>query len=306
MTEGDDSWAGTFEGQTYRHFQSADATTVYVLGEFPWRVRVGDRARVVDYMAPPWLLSSESTEGETTWSLGRYATGEEIREMFGLPTGLPDAVGPFANQPSPYEGRPRRYWTAFAPLFALLAVVFLTRELIMWSGEVVFSGSYQFNPAAQSEPSFVTPTFPIKAPGTLEVGLQTNLRNNWVFLDMALIDTNTGQALDFGREVSYYYGTDSDGPWTEGAQRSTFTLPAIDAGDYYLRVQPEGPAPVDYSIAIRRDVPTVIPYGIALALLLIPPGLVSLRSWSFERARWAESDHAPVSRGDDDDDDGDN
>ncbi len=31
----------SYHGQSFRHFQTATATTVFVLGEFPWQVRVG-------------------------------------------------------------------------------------------------------------------------------------------------------------------------------------------------------------------------------------------------------------------------
>src|SRR6266699_1295989 len=46
-------------GEFYRHFQTADATTSFVLGEFPWQVRVGDPVLVTDYVKPPRLLSYE-------------------------------------------------------------------------------------------------------------------------------------------------------------------------------------------------------------------------------------------------------
>ena len=40
-------------------------------------------------------------------------------------------------------------------------------------------------------------------------------------LQLALINDDTGVAYDFGKEVSYYFGRDSDGSWTEGADRQT-------------------------------------------------------------------------------------
>ena len=37
----------TYLGETYKHFQTAEAGTKYVLGEFPWQVRVGEIRRSV-------------------------------------------------------------------------------------------------------------------------------------------------------------------------------------------------------------------------------------------------------------------
>ena len=136
----------------------------------------------------------------------------------------------------------------------------------------------------------------------LELTITTNLTNNWVYFNFALINDGTGDALDFGREVSYYYGRDSDGAWSEGSAVDVATLSAVPAGTYYLRVEPEAGSltPVTYSLKVRRDVPSAIYYVLAVIVLLIPPVFVSFRAMGFETARWQESDYAT---GDDDDDD---
>jgi len=54
---------------------------------------------------------------------------------------------------------------------------------------------------------------------------------------------------------------------------------------------------------VKRDVPQYSFYGIALLALLAPAILLTWRSISFEHMRWAESDHAPITSGGDDDDD---
>ena len=75
----------SYDGQTFRHFQSSTATTAFVQGEFPWEVRSGDRVSFSDYVAPPRLLSAEREVEDTTWSLGRYTTGAEVWEWFTAP-----------------------------------------------------------------------------------------------------------------------------------------------------------------------------------------------------------------------------
>ena len=79
-------------GVTYKHFQSAQAETTFVLGEFPWQVRVGDVVTTADYVAPPLMLSSETTEEETTWSRGEYVDGKLLWEAFGLKGSPPRPV----------------------------------------------------------------------------------------------------------------------------------------------------------------------------------------------------------------------
>ena len=69
-----------YEGRTYKHFTGAMATTSFVFGEFPWRVTVGEQVLADDYIDPPRLLSSETTNDEVTWSQGEYIPGAEHLE----------------------------------------------------------------------------------------------------------------------------------------------------------------------------------------------------------------------------------
>jgi hypothetical protein len=288
-------------GQTFRHFQSASATTRFILGEFPWQVRSGDQASVRDFVAPPYMLSEESTSEETTWSVGTYTAPQRIWEAFKLPGKPPAPRGTYANQPNPDAGS----WKGLAQVFVMLAgLVFLLLivRAVTAQRREVFAGRYAFSPSAANADSnaFVTRIFEITGhTSNVEVRIDTDLSNNWAYFNLALIDDRNGTAYDFGREVSYYYGYDSDGSWSEGARSDRSYLPSIPAGRYYLRVQPEGDAKyrglVGYTLRVRRDVPRFLYYMIALFLLLIPPALAVFRHWSFESARWKESDYAPES-----------
>ena len=286
--------AAVHQGKTFRAFQTASATTDYVLGQFPWRVRAFDVAGVSDYVAPPLMLSAERTNEETTWSLGEYTPGAEIWKAFEQPGDPPHPVGVFANQPSPHRGKPLWYWTIFTALALLVAVVGIIRAASA-AREPIFQGSYEFRPTA-ADASFVTPTFTVSRDSNLELTIVTNLTNNWTYFNFALINSETGDALDFGREVSYYSGVDSDGRWTEGSATDVARLPSVAAGTYYLRVEPEGQGgagpPVNYALRIRRDVPSPLFYILAVCALLVPPILVTLRAASFEAKRWQESDFA--------------
>jgi hypothetical protein len=136
------------------------------------------------------------------------------------------------------------------------------------------------------------------------VDIRTDLSNNWAYFTVALVEAERGTALEFGREISYYAGRDSDGAWSEGSRDETVRLPQVPAGRYYLRIEPEGPGngrvPVTYTVRVRRDVPSALPFLIALGVLVVPPLLVTWRAASFEQRRWAESGNGG---GDDEDDD---
>ena len=303
QTRSGDKPAALFNGRTFDGFQTAVARTDYVLGEFPWQVRANDTATVTDYVDPPLMLSAERTPQEVTWSLGEYVPGRQIWDAFKLPGDPPPAVGVYANQPSPYAGKAARYWGLYA-LFVLLLLAVCAVRLLSAARENIFQGSYVFQPGTQ-EASFVTPVFEIGSRASnVEIEVRTNLRNNWIYLNMTLINADTGDAFDFGREVSYYFGSDSDGAWTEGSMQDSAVLPTLPVGRYYLRIEPESEAssqPISYSVVVLRDVPSPLYYLIALGVLLLPPIVVTMRSSAFEARRWQESDF-----GDSDDDDDDN
>jgi hypothetical protein len=86
--------AANYLGEVYKHFQSSDANTNFVLGEFPWQVRVGEHAAVTEYVKPPRVLASEKTANEITWSLGEYIYGSytKISPRRSVPTSKPSGA----------------------------------------------------------------------------------------------------------------------------------------------------------------------------------------------------------------------
>ncbi|MCC7496906.1 MAG: DUF4178 domain-containing protein [Bryobacterales bacterium] len=292
-------------GNAYTHFQTYSARVDFVLGEFPWRVRVGDRAALRDYVDPPRMLSSEETAGEIAWSLGEYIPGSVVWKNFNLPGHAPPPSGIYANQPSPYKGRPGELWR-LCLWFLILVFVLSIGFSIFDSKATAYTGHFGYSPRQKGEAAFVTPSFDLKGrTSSVEITTDTDLDNNWVYLNLALINEQSGQTYDFGREISYYHGRDSDGNWTEGNATDNVTLSSIPSGRYFLRVEPEmdanAPREVNYSLRVRRDVPTYSFFWIAALLLTLPPIFTWFRSLKFETARWNESDHPRSSSSGDDD-----
>jgi len=289
-------------GETYKHFQTARAETAFVLGEFPWQVRVGESAEVTDYVSPPRVLSSEQTGNEVTWSMGEYLSGKDVWRAFRLPASAPDPVGVYENQPSPLSAETRNIWVAFGAFLVVLVAMMIGFDVAA-RNEQVFTGYYKYNSNQRGEASFVTDVFEVKGhTSNVELTTSTDLNNRWIYLNYALINQDTGQAFDFGREVSYYHGYDSDGSWSEGSANDRVSVPKVPPGRYYLRVEPEGDPGYGmtyYTITVKRDVPQYSFYGIALGALLLPAILLTWRSLSFEHLRWAESDHPPIKLGGD-------
>lgn len=301
--------AVTYNGATCKHFQHAEAETTFVMGEFPWAVRVGERNTVDDYVAAPLMLSSEQSEGEINWSQGTYVDGKAIWQAFQLQGAPPQVTGVYANQPSPYAGKVRSSWNTF--LVLSIAWAALLAFFVFTAGDKqVFQKSFRYAEATPGEHSFVTEPFDIPGKGNVEVLIRTDLENNWAYFNLALLREDGAKGYDFGREVSYYSGRDSDGSWSEGGKRESVILPAVDAGRYYLRIEPDmdpqasakaaSGMTMNYQVEVRRDVPRSLLFWLVLPLLIIPPIWTSIVAAAFEGKRWAESDYAPTASEDSD------
>jgi hypothetical protein len=259
-----------------------------------------------DFIDPPEILSGESTKEEAAWSKGVYTPGSEVWKAFQLPGSPPAVIGTYLNQPNPYAGKPGHMWTTFLLLICLLLGL-MAFFGIFSKRESVLAETHRFS-SNDTESSYVTRPFQLTGrTTTVELAVDTDLSNNWAYFNFALINQDTGVAYDFGREVSFYSGSDGDGSWTEGGRTATVLLGSIPPGNYYLRVEPEmedaRTNAITYNLRLRHDVPYFAWFLIAGLLLFVPPLWTTIRSAAFEGQRWKESDYAPTTSSSDDDDD---
>ena len=116
-----------FDGKDFRLFEKGTAIVNYVIGEFYWRVSVGEQVCTFDYINPPFMLSSETTitnkGSELNYSIGTYVEKEDLETAFGLGE-LPAPWGVGAIQPTPTRGYETTIWLSFAAALVFLDVLF--------------------------------------------------------------------------------------------------------------------------------------------------------------------------------------
>ncbi len=293
----------TLDGRAYQHFQTSVPVTTSVLGEFPWVAKIGDSARMRDFIAPPFLLSQEVTATEAVWSVGEYLEPEEVWSAFALPGAPPAKIGVAAAQPNPWTVEMPAIWMSFWLAAAMCVGVYILMDMTA-AGRAVYTGSFTVA-ATDIERSRVSDVFEVSGrTSNLEVDVDTNLDGQWAYVSMALIDADTDKALDFGRDMSYYHGYEDGESWSEGGSREIFYVPSVPAGRYYLRIEPETDSPaLNLRIGLKRDVPLKRLPLIAIIFLVLPAVWAGMRQSSFENTRWMDSDHPRTSSDDDGDDD---
>lgn len=293
-----------YAGQRYRHFATSQAQVVQVAGEFTWRVKRGESSGVADYVAPPLLLSRERRSKEVTWSLGQYVEPSVIRASFKLPESLPEPSGVYANQPNPWDETHGQVCKTFW-LAALAAVVVHGALVLFAGGQLLLRDQVSFLPEKEDE-TVVTRSFEVRGTARkLVVRQATDLDNNWIGLNIDLVNKATGAAWSAARDLSYYAGVDEGESWSEGNRNDEVVFVDIPPGTYYLAIDAgfsdEAPRPVRSTVEVATGSAGWSNLVLLFVFLALFPLFTRFRRGAFEIRRWLASDHAPVYDDDGDD-----
>lgn len=285
-------------GRTFKLFLRDSAVVRFVLGEFYWRVEVGDVTSVREFVSPPYTVSVESSGYEMNAALAEYLGRDEVERAFASPRGiLPRPTGVFPNQPSPF----RKHRTFLLSGFALFVVGLLfTAAFFSRSPELVTTVPGLVTPGNPVQ-VITTETFKFLDDGNLQFELEGAVDNSWIDADIAIVDAVDQSALETTVGVSYYYGIEDGDRWYEGGRRGVTTLGAVARGSYYFTVQTEAgagvmPRPIPYTLKIFRHGEYTANFWLALVLGLFPVAWNLVMGGLFEAKRWQLS--SEVSRGD--------
>ncbi|MDP2877392.1 MAG: DUF4178 domain-containing protein [Holophaga sp.] len=300
----------SYQGETYKRFQDVEAHVQGVYGECYWKVEINERAQVAEFVRAPISLAEERQQHpgggeEINWSRSTYLEGAEVWKAFNLKGSAPAPQNIASNQPNPLWSRARQMG-----LWMLVSLVLLF-ILLVWNGathreKLIHRGSYNLaerlpkiqavTPPAEAaqEPIFFSQPFRVEdGHKNIEVKLNAPVMNSWIGVEGSIVNQDTGVAELFETSSSYYFGSDSDGAWKEGAQTGTVYLSALPAGNYLMAISPQwdGPTPPvkAFTVEVRSGVMRWSYYLIALLAILIVPALAALRALSFESRRWQES-----------------
>ncbi|WP_165356436.1 DUF4178 domain-containing protein [Sphingosinicella sp. BN140058] len=291
-------WLGREDYQPF--FKEGRAQVDYVLGEFYWRVRVGEEVRTDDWVRPGFMLSREQNGQEVSWTRSELLAPREIRDAFGVRAPR-NPWPPLPHQPSPYVGDMKKLvWIGVgAALFVSLLLI------LMGTGPVLFRGTLPYALDGTSRTATLGPVTVTRPHQLIAIDAEApGLENAWVDLDYALVDRKTQASYEAYGLAERYSGRDSDGDWTEGSRSATVKLAAVPAGTYDLVVdysgqQWSGGSTPNFGIAAPAETLQItISSGaffpgnalIALIFLLLPLLFFVHRHVKFEQARQDESD----------------
>jgi hypothetical protein len=286
----------TYGGRSFRLFQDATARVTYVLGEFYWKVAVGESVDTADYVAPPFGISKEVTRTgaqEISYSHARYMTPKEVESAFGvdeLPR--PQGIGPMQPFPGPNIGGP----------FTMLLLLLLVTAVVIGMARprrTLLDKTYDIAQLpATAEPGRMFFTDPIEVSGRSNVVIEgfAPVSNEWLYVEGDFVNTLTNRFSDFSMPIEYYHGVDQGERWSEGKKTRRVYLSRPEKGSYVLRLGAQwqdGKEPQNFRLRVYEG-GFRWPHFILALLMLTGPAMAALfHKISFETARWKESAHSP-------------
>lgn len=306
--------------QTYQRFyEDSTAQVDYVLGEFYWRVSVGEEVVGADWVRPGVMLSREKNAHEVSWTRAVLLGRDEVPDAFGVQK-LRSAWPPMPHEPSPNAAWLGTGFKIAIGVFVLLMLLMLLFGGTRWTS----ADSFPIAPNGSERTVTLGPIHFGHLYQRVEIRADVPaLENGWVDLDYSLVDRKTQQVYEAYGAAERYSGSDSDGPWTEGSRRSSVSVAGVPAGDYDLVVDYKGNrwtgssyssysslpsygseasdlgwmAPANQpqvTVEVRTGSLFASSFWIALILLVIPLLIGLIRHIQFDKARQAESDFAPT------------
>jgi hypothetical protein len=322
----------TYAGQAFKIYERSDPVVTYVLGEFSWKVSVGERSRAADYICPPLLLSRESTpkdeqepteepekkmERELNYTLSRYLSVEQVEQAFGVKElRHPQSVAP--SQPYPHKGVYKLAGALFLAAILIALVVFASG-----SQKQIFSQQYQLKPNQAKE--LFSKTLKVEGGKNLMVRC---VAASWVYVSGEFYDEKSGRVrASFGipRGEAVFLSALPAGDYTlrmtvqadrkpatarakrkprravpnrrpVGALRNRGPVPALVkerlGGLLTKRTQP-----TQFSISVQQGVPHWSHLVFLIVGLSIIPIGTAIHHMSFEARRWQDSDYSPFHSG---------
>jgi len=290
-----------YQGRTFKIFEHSEPVVDQVLGEFYWKVEVGEQTRSSDFISPPFMLSREKSEvsaeereggsqsSEVNYTLGKYIPKEDIESGFGV-SDLRPPTGVAPNQPYPYSGIFKLWMLMLAAsIFAVLVVMALGSRKQIYSKTIALKRTTSAkNAVIYSEP------FEISRFRNIKVTCYSPVNNSWVYVSGNFFNEETGLIQSFNTEI--YKGGG------EGSTTSSQYVTALPKGKYTLRIAPQwknmarvnGP---NLKVTVQQGVPRILNAILLLVAISIVPICMAIHRFSFEATRWKDSEFNPYASG---------
>jgi len=282
-----------YEGFTHHLFGRYKSQVMRASGEFMYRLDPDETTSAREYIFPPSMVSVETTGNSMTWLHGEHINHRTIRKAFNLGS-VPDRIG--VGMIQPYFGKFKPETLVSLCLVLGILWVGLQFYFVNTASETELFKDHLVIVDSMDSRELFTGTFNIGG-GTrnLEVVLNADIDNNWMYSGVTLVNEQTGDIYNTELEAEFYRGYSDGESWTEGSTRNSIVISQVPAGRYYLILYPVKPSmlsQVHIDVSVIRDVYVFSNGLILLILLAVFPVYYFYLGRLIEQRRWNNSDYS--------------
>ena len=220
--------------RVYSRFgQPYPVRVTFVVGEFYWRVAVGETVVETDFVRPGTMLSCEDYEPERPWTRLDMLDWGVAEKAFGIAPRRRNYLSPAPHEPSPYK---RQFGEA---VVVGLVALFLLGMVSNMGGREKPIIQITSRPVPDGQGRNVVIRGIVLPAGRSRVAIDADagaIENAWIDLDYTLTNAATQRSVRSYTTVEHYSGNDSNGAWSHGDPRSEVELSSMPAGRYDLSV----------------------------------------------------------------------
>jgi hypothetical protein len=222
----------------------------YVDGALPWIANVGDKIRYAEFSEKSGSglqYEAEAQGDEIEYGTGQSLSADAVRRAMGASARpAPGAAKPsapaFRASPALDAAQMRNwYLTLIVIALAIAGLSFLAYAWAAGAGRIVLQQSFG---RAELTGQKLSDSFHVAgAGGLIRVRVEAPaLDNEWMAVDLAVVEGEDNVLYDFDSDVSYYHGVEDGESWSEGSHADSHYIEIPKAGDYRLLVHAVGAA----------------------------------------------------------------
>lgn len=184
------------------------------------------------------IWEENQKEDDIRFYMGQYIFASKLSKLLDPAVKLPKRIGLVAHQPF--------YFPLSARSFRLTSILLIACMLLgMFSWESAFQREFieqgRLVVSSDNPNAMTSEPFEIKYDRSI-LNVQASvyyMSNDWVYAELALINTKTGEERYFEMEAEYYFGYEDGESWSEGSSTTDGNLQYVDAGTYVLEATPK-------------------------------------------------------------------
>lgn len=220
----------TYNDRTFKKYGYYHNEIVLAQGFFDINLNT-KKTYVVEYISPPFILSSENFDG-LHYYLGEHISKKEVKQLFNLES-MPHKSGVGIVQPFPF------HVLDTIKIFLITAILILTCYIFQGSQEnkQVVSNTISINEYVNKE--YVSPSFEVVDVAVpIKITLSSEVSNSWAYAGVSVVNEETNDEEFAEQDIEFYSGYEDGYHWTEGSQSANFHICGLKPGKYHLVISP--------------------------------------------------------------------